>query len=149
MCLCYSFCPHAMPISPERPAPRVPMLLGRSVPSPLVGGLNPLPPLTCKSGLHGGECVLWYFKPFKFLYLFWQISHLYGFSFSIPMVPGYGADVSGLTIEKVPSALSWSLWLLWPCWKFVSDPHDSPKVCNLPICGISGRSGSCKPSRIQ
>ena len=35
----------------------------------------------------------------------------------MPNVPGYGADVSGLTIEYVPSALAKSCWLVCPCWQ--------------------------------
>lgn len=50
--------------------------------------------------------ILTYFKPFRFLYRFPHVSQLNGFSFSIPRVPGYGALVSGLTIEKVPSPFS-------------------------------------------
>lgn len=52
--------------------------------------------------------VLTYLRPFKFLYRFPQVSQLKGFSFSMPNVPGYGALVSGLTIENVPSPFSWS-----------------------------------------
>lgn len=57
-------------------------------------------------------------RPFKFLYRFPQVSQLKGFSFSIPRVPGYGALVSGLTMEKVPSPFScnccvWWPWALW------------------------------------
>lgn len=67
------------------------------------------------SGLHGGEWVLWYFSPLRFLYRLWQTSHLYGFSFSIPIVPGYGWLLSGSKMEKVPSPFSWSLWF-WCPW---------------------------------
>lgn len=52
--------------------------------------------------------VLTYFRPFRFLYRLPHTSHLYGFSFSIPRVPGYGVDVSGLTMENVPSPFSCS-----------------------------------------
>ena len=77
---------HIMLISPpaERPAPIFPAL-------PIMPGIamvGLLFALSCNSGLHGGECCLWYLSPFKFLYRFWQTSHLYGFSFSMPMVPG-------------------------------------------------------------
>jgi hypothetical protein len=57
---------------------------------------------------------LTYLSPFRFLYRFPQTSHLNGFSFSIPSVPGYGVLVSGLTIEKVPSPFSCNCWVECP-----------------------------------
>lgn len=53
----------------------------------LVIGL-PGPVATLFSGLQGGECALWYLSPLRFLYRFPHTSHPYGFSFSIPSVPG-------------------------------------------------------------
>lgn len=50
------------------------------------------------------ECARWYFSPFKFLYRFPQISHLYGLSFSMPMPSGYGVFDRGSMIEIVPSS---------------------------------------------
>lgn len=50
------------------------------------------------------ECARWYFKPFKFLYLFPHISQRYGLSFSMPIPSGYGVFDSGSMIEKVPSS---------------------------------------------
>lgn len=47
-------------------------------------------------------------RPLRFLYRFLHTSHEYGFSFSMPMVPGYGTHVSGSTMEKVPSSFSCS-----------------------------------------
>lgn len=60
------------------------------------------------------EQPLTYFNPLRFLYRFPQTSHLNGFSFSMPRVPGYGALVSGLTIEKVPSPFSCNCCVEWP-----------------------------------
>lgn len=56
----------------------------------------------------GGGGVRTYLRPLRFLYRFLQTSQEYGFSFSMPIVPGYGAQVSGSTIEKVPSSFSCS-----------------------------------------
>jgi hypothetical protein len=86
------------------PAPRFMLWLLLAMP---IDG-DRLPFCGWRSGLHGGECVLWYLSPFRFLYRFWHTSHLYGFSFSMPCVPGYGACVSGLTMENVPSPFSCS-----------------------------------------
>ena len=97
---------------PARPDPATLMLSPGTPATPAEGFIAP-PSL--RSGLHGGEWALWYLRPLRFLYRFPQISHRYGFSFSIPSVPGYGTDVSGLTIENVPSAFSCSCWLVWPC----------------------------------
>lgn len=102
---------------PGSPAPATLMFCPCMTPPPK---FKARPAMSWNSGLHGGECDLWYFKPFKFLYRLPHTSHRCGFSFSIPSVPGYGADVSGFTIEKVPSALSCNCWLLWPCWKWIS-----------------------------
>lgn len=61
---------------------------------------------------------LTYLSPFRFLYRFPQTSHLKGFSFSMPSVPGYGVLVSGLTMEKVPSPFSCNCWVEcpWVLW---------------------------------
>lgn len=110
-------------IMPSSPMPGRPATLTPRPPSPAGGS-----PLGFISGLHGGECCLCYqelakvlyhqlrecftyLRPFRFLYLLPQTSHLYGFSFSIPRVPGYGVDVSGLTMEKVPSPFSCNCWV--------------------------------------
>lgn len=64
-------------IPPERPAP---ILLLIPEPCPCIKAAMPALAaiLRCcwSSGLHGGECVLWYLRPLRFLYRFWHTSHL-------------------------------------------------------------------------